>query len=216
MPRDRAQIEELIILGELVTTAREAGVQVMVEGPGHVPINQVETERSRSRRSSARGAPFYVLGPLVTDVAPGYDHITSAIGGAIAGAAGADFLCYVTPSEHLRLPDLEDVREGVIACAHRGARGRHRQGRQGRDGLGQRDGATAQGARLEGPDRAFDQPGAGPQAARVKPAERIRRLHHVRRVLLHEGCEQIFEERRQSQKTEVTEAKDNSITALVS
>jgi len=111
---DRAQIEELVTLGELRDVAVEAGVQVMIEGPGHVPINQVETN-IRIQKELCKGAPFYVLGPLVTDVAPGYDHITSAIGGAIAGAAGADFLCYVTPSEHLRLPDLEDVREGVIA-----------------------------------------------------------------------------------------------------
>ena len=111
---DRAQIEELITLGELRDLAVEAGVQVMIEGPGHVPINQVETN-IRIQKELCKGAPFYVLGPLVTDVAPGYDHITSAIGGAIAGAAGADFLCYVTPSEHLRLPDLEDVRQGVIA-----------------------------------------------------------------------------------------------------
>jgi phosphomethylpyrimidine synthase len=111
---DRAQIEELITLGELRDQAHEAGVQVMIEGPGHVPINQVETNM-KIQKELCKGAPFYVLGPLVTDVAPGYDHITSAIGGAIAGAAGADFLCYVTPSEHLRLPDLEDVREGVMA-----------------------------------------------------------------------------------------------------
>lgn len=112
---DRAQIEELITLGELRDVALEAGVQVMIEGPGHVPINQIETN-IRIQKELCKGAPFYVLGPLVTDVAPGYDHITSAIGGAIAGAAGADFLCYVTPSEHLRLPDLDDVREGVIAA----------------------------------------------------------------------------------------------------
>jgi phosphomethylpyrimidine synthase len=111
---DRAQIEELITLGELRDSAHEAGVQVMIEGPGHVPISQVETN-IKIQKELCKGAPFYVLGPLVTDVAPGYDHITSAIGGAIAGAAGADFLCYVTPSEHLRLPDLDDVREGVIA-----------------------------------------------------------------------------------------------------
>ncbi|MDH4162506.1 MAG: phosphomethylpyrimidine synthase ThiC [Nitrospirota bacterium] len=111
---DRAQIQELITLGELRDIAVEAGVQVMIEGPGHVPINQVETN-IKIQKELCKGAPFYVLGPLVTDVAPGYDHITSAIGGAIAGAAGADFLCYVTPSEHLRLPDLEDVRQGVIA-----------------------------------------------------------------------------------------------------
>jgi len=111
---DRAQIEELIVLGELRDAAHQAGVQVMIEGPGHVPINQVAMN-IRIQKALCKGAPFYVLGPLVTDVAPGYDHITSAIGGAISGAAGADFLCYVTPSEHLRLPDLEDVREGVMA-----------------------------------------------------------------------------------------------------
>lgn len=112
---DRPQIEELITLGELRDIAFDEGVQVMIEGPGHVPINQVETN-IKIQKELCKGAPFYVLGPLVTDVAPGYDHITSAIGGAIAGAAGADFLCYVTPSEHLRLPDIDDVREGVIAA----------------------------------------------------------------------------------------------------
>lgn len=112
---DRSQIEELITLGELRDIALDAGVQVMIEGPGHVPINQIETN-IKIQKELCKGAPFYVLGPLVTDVAPGYDHITSAIGGAIAGAAGADFLCYVTPSEHLRLPDIQDVREGVIAA----------------------------------------------------------------------------------------------------
>lgn len=112
---DRAQIQELIVLGELVDRAREAGVQAMVEGPGHVPLDQVETN-IKIQKTLCREAPFYVLGPLVTDVAPGYDHITAAIGGALAAMAGADFLCYVTPSEHLSLPTVEDVREGVIAC----------------------------------------------------------------------------------------------------
>jgi phosphomethylpyrimidine synthase len=111
---DRGQVEELIILGELTRQARNAGVQVMIEGPGHVPIGDI-TSNILLEKNLCNGAPFYVLGPLPTDIAPGYDHITSAIGGAIAGAAGADFLCYVTPSEHLRLPGLEDVREGVIA-----------------------------------------------------------------------------------------------------
>jgi len=111
---DRAQIHELIILGELTQRAVAAGVQVMIEGPGHVPLNQIEANILLQKRL-CHGAPFYVLGPLVTDIAPGYDHITCAIGGAIAAAAGADFLCYVTPSEHLRLPTVEDVREGVIA-----------------------------------------------------------------------------------------------------
>lgn len=111
---DRAQIHELIILGELTQRALDAGVQVMIEGPGHMPLNQIEANILLQKRL-CHGAPFYVLGPLVTDIAPGYDHITCAIGGAIAAAAGADFLCYVTPSEHLRLPTVEDVREGVIA-----------------------------------------------------------------------------------------------------
>ena len=111
---DHAQVEELLILGELVQRAWEAGVQVMVEGPGHVPLNQIETN-VKLEKSICKGAPFYVLGPLVTDIGAGYDHITGAIGGAIAAMAGADFLCYVTPSEHLSLPDVEDVRQGVIA-----------------------------------------------------------------------------------------------------
>jgi len=119
---DRAQVEELLTLGELVERAQQAGVQVMVEGPGHLPLNQVETN-VRLQKSTCKGAPFYVLGPLVTDVGAGYDHITGAIGGAIAAAAGTDFLCYVTPSEHLGLPEPEDVRQGVIAsriAAHAG------------------------------------------------------------------------------------------------
>ena len=119
---DRAQIEELIILGELVDYSREAGVQAMIEGPGHLPLNQIATN-VQLEKSLCRGAPFYVLGPLVTDIGAGYDHITAAIGGAIAAAAGADFLCYVTPTEHLSLPNIEDVKEGVIAsriAAHAG------------------------------------------------------------------------------------------------
>jgi phosphomethylpyrimidine synthase len=111
---DRPQIEELLTLGELVQRAQEAGVQVMVEGPGHIPLDQIETN-VRLQKAICKGAPFYVLGPLVTDIAAGYDHITSAIGGAIAAMSGADFLCYVTPSEHLAIPDIDDVREGVIA-----------------------------------------------------------------------------------------------------
>ena len=111
---DRGQIQELLILGELVKRAREAGVQTMVEGPGHVPLNQVKTNILLEKRLCEE-APFYVLGPLVTDIAPGYDHITCAIGGAIAASNGADFLCYVTPSEHLALPTVQDVEDGVIA-----------------------------------------------------------------------------------------------------
>ncbi|MGB2698404.1 MAG: phosphomethylpyrimidine synthase ThiC, partial [Candidatus Zixiibacteriota bacterium] len=111
---DRTQVEELLVLGELVHRAREKGVQAMVEGPGHIPIHEVEANVLLEKKL-CHEAPFYVLGPLVIDCAPGYDHIVSAIGGAVAGAAGADFLCYVTPSEHLTLPDLQDVRDGVIA-----------------------------------------------------------------------------------------------------
>lgn len=111
---DRAQIQELIILGELAQYAVENGVQVMIEGPGHVPLDQVETNM-KIQKTLCNGAPFYVLGPIVTDIAPGYDHITAAIGGAVAAMSGADFLCYVTPAEHLRLPTVEDVKVGVIA-----------------------------------------------------------------------------------------------------
>ena len=112
---DRAQIAETSVLGELVLRAREAGVQAMVEGPGHLPLDHVAATVVLQKRL-CHGAPFYVLGPIVTDVAPGYDHITSAIGGAIAGMAGADFLCYVTPAEHLGLPTEEEVGEGVMAA----------------------------------------------------------------------------------------------------
>jgi phosphomethylpyrimidine synthase len=111
---DRPQVEELLTLGELVQRAWDAGVQVMVEGPGHIPLDQVEMNVKLQKRV-CHEAPFYVLGPLVTDIAPGYDHLVSAIGGAIAAAAGADFLCYVTPAEHLGLPTVDDVREGLIA-----------------------------------------------------------------------------------------------------
>jgi phosphomethylpyrimidine synthase len=111
---DRAQLTELIILGELTQRAWEKGVQVIVEGPGHVPLNQV-AENMTIQKSLCNGAPFYILGPLVTDIGCGYDHITGAIGGAVAAMAGADFLCYVTPAEHLKLPTVDDVAEGVIA-----------------------------------------------------------------------------------------------------
>lgn len=111
---DASQIEELIALGELTKRAWARNVQVMIEGPGHMALNEIAANMTLQKRL-CHGAPFYVLGPLVTDVAPGYDHITSAIGGAIAAANGADFLCYVTPAEHLRLPDLDDMKEGIIA-----------------------------------------------------------------------------------------------------
>jgi phosphomethylpyrimidine synthase len=111
---DISQIEELVTLGELTARAWEKDVQVMVEGPGHMPMNQIAANME-IQKTICKGAPFYVLGPLVTDIAPGYDHITAAIGGAIAAASGASFLCYVTPAEHLRLPSLDDVKEGIIA-----------------------------------------------------------------------------------------------------
>lgn len=125
---DQAQLSELMTLGHLVKRSREAGVQAMVEGPGHVKMDQIAANM-KLQKTLCDGAPFYVLGPLVTDIAPGYDHITSAIGGAIAAQNGADFLCYVTPAEHLSLPDEADVKEGVIAAkiaAHAGdlSRGR--------------------------------------------------------------------------------------------
>lgn len=112
---DISQIGELVTLGELTKRAWEKDVQVMIEGPGHMPLNQIRANME-IQKTICKGAPFYVLGPLVTDVAPGYDHITAAIGGAVAATYGASFLCYVTPAEHLRLPDLEDVREGITAA----------------------------------------------------------------------------------------------------
>jgi len=111
---DACQVEELITLGELTKQAWEKNVQVMIEGPGHMALNEIAGNMMMEKRL-CHDAPFYVLGPVVTDVAPGYDHITSAIGGAVAAASGADFLCYVTPAEHLRLPNLEDMKEGIIA-----------------------------------------------------------------------------------------------------
>lgn len=112
---DISQIEELVTLGELTRRAWEKNVQVIIEGPGHMPLDQIAANM-KIQETICKGAPFYVLGPLVTDIAPGYDHITSAIGGAIAAAAGAAFLCYVTPAEHLRLPNAEDVKEGIISA----------------------------------------------------------------------------------------------------
>lgn len=111
---DRAQIEELIVLGDLARRCRDANVQVMIEGPGHVALDEVVNNMEMQKRL-CDGAPFYILGPLVTDIAAGYDHIAGAIGGALAASKGADFLCYLTPSEHLGLPNLEDVREGIVA-----------------------------------------------------------------------------------------------------
>lgn len=112
---DASQIEELITLGELTKRAWEKDVQIMIEGPGHMPLNQIAANME-IQKTLCHGAPFYVLGPIVTDIAPGYDHITSAIGGTVAAMNGASFLCYVTPAEHLRLPDVDDVKEGIIAA----------------------------------------------------------------------------------------------------
>jgi phosphomethylpyrimidine synthase len=111
---DRAKIQELLIIGELVEKAREYGVQTMVEGPGHMPLHHIQSN-IEIMKTVTRNAPYFVLGPLVTDIAPGYDHFVGGIGGALAGYYGADFLCYLTPAEHLSLPDVNDVREGVIA-----------------------------------------------------------------------------------------------------
>ncbi|OEG69477.1 phosphomethylpyrimidine synthase [Candidatus Endomicrobiellum trichonymphae] len=112
---DGPQLAELSVLGELVLRARKAGVQSMIEGPGHIPLNQIKANVTIAKKLGY-GAPLYFLGPLVTDIAAGYDHITSAIGSALAAACGVDFICYVTPAEHLKLPDIEDVHEGVIAA----------------------------------------------------------------------------------------------------
>ena len=112
---DRAKFQELLIVGELIERAREKGVQAMVEGPGHMPLNDIQSN-IQVMKTVTNEAPYFVLGPLVTDIAPGYDHFVGGIGGAIAGLAGADFLCYLTPAEHLSLPDKDDVREGVIAA----------------------------------------------------------------------------------------------------
>ena len=132
---DEAQFAELKVMGDLCRHARQRGCQVMIEGPGHVPMDQIE-RNVKLQMEWCDEAPFYVLGPVVTDVAPGYDHITSAIGAAMAAWYGAAMLCYVTPKEHLGLPNLEDVRQGVIAykiAAHAADIARHRTGAQSRD-----------------------------------------------------------------------------------
>ena len=128
-------------------------VQVIIEGPGHVPLNQVELN-VRIQKEICKGAPFYVLGPLVTDIGMGYDHISAAIGGAVAGAAGADFLCYVTPAEHIRLPDIEDVKEGVIASKLAAHAADIAKGIPGALWTRQENGEMQEGPRLERTDRA--------------------------------------------------------------
>lgn len=132
---DASQIEELIVLGELTKRAWEKNVQVMIEGPGHMALDEIAGNMMLEKRL-CHNAPFYVLGPLVTDIAPGYDHITGAIGGAIAASSGADILCYLTPAEHLRLPDLNDVKEGIVAtqiAAHAGDIAKKLPGSRARD-----------------------------------------------------------------------------------
>ncbi len=156
---DRAQVQELVILGECVRRAREAQVQSMVEGPGHVPLDQIEAN-VRMEKTICDGAPFYVLGPLVTDIAPGYDHIVGAIGGALAAFHGADFLCYVTPAEHLCLPDVSDVKEGSDGEQDR--RARRRRGPRQREAEGRRHGPGPQGPGLGGDVRPGHGPGEGP------------------------------------------------------
>lgn len=149
---DEAQIAELVQLGSLVERARKHGVQVMVEGPGHIPLDEVRANITCAK-SICHHAPLYVLGPLVTDIAPGYDHITAAIGGAVAAGAGADFLCYVTPSEHLRLPSTQDVRDGIVAtqiAAHAGDIAKHI------PGAAQRDSEMAHARHAFDWDRMFD------------------------------------------------------------
>ena len=178
---DAAQFAELKTLGELTRKAWEKDVQVMVEGPGHIPFDQIAMNVLR-QIEECNEAPFYVLGPLVTDIAPGYDHITSAIGGAIAGWSGADFLCYVTPSEHLRLPPVEDVREGVIAtriAAHAADIARGIPGAMDRDNK-MADARSARGSRRRpGPaprGGAAPRPRRGPRSCtRSRPASRPRR-----------------------------------------
>lgn len=167
---DRAQIHELMTLGHLTQLAWEQKVQVMIEGPGHVPLNQIQTNIQIQKRM-CHGAPFYVLGPLVTDVGTGYDHVVCAIGGAVAGAAGADFLCYVTPSEHLCLPDADDVREGVVVtkiAAHAAdlARGNNIAWKRDRDMAAARKGLDwqAQLALSIAPERAKEYRQANPPA----------------------------------------------------
>ncbi|MDA8064847.1 MAG: phosphomethylpyrimidine synthase ThiC [Thermaerobacter sp.] len=148
---DRAQVQGLLLVGELVERARAAGVQVMVEGPGHVPLDEIETT-IRLEKELCHGAPYFVLGTLVTDVCPGYDHITAAIGGAVSAMAGADFICYVTPAEHLGLPDVADVRDGVVAARIAAHAGDVAKGVRGADGWDR----AISAARREG-DRAAQQ-----------------------------------------------------------
>ena len=184
---DAAQFAELKTLGELTRRAQARGCQVMVEGPGHVPMDQIAMNMEK-QAVECNEAPFYVLGPLVTDIAPGYDHITSAIGAALAGWHGASMLCYVTPKEHLGLPEVEDVRQGVIAykiAAHAADLARHRPGARDRDdALVARPLQVQLGGAIPAVARPRDRP---PHARRDPAARRVqdgRLLQHVRPQVL--------------------------------
>ena len=176
---DAGQIAELIEIGKLTKRAWDAGVQVMVEGPGHMALNEIEANMRLEKRL-CHNAPFYVLGPLVTDIAPGYDHITAAIGGAVAASTGADFLCYVTPAEHLRLPDAQDVRDGLVGHENRGARGRYRQEHPRRARPRQPHERRPSPYGLGRAVRPCHRSGSPAQGLRKRPAEQRGNLHHVR------------------------------------
>ena len=180
---DRPQIQELITLGELVERAWKAGVQVMVEGPGHLPLNHIGMNM-QLQKSLCKGAPFYVLGPLVTDIGAGYDHITSAIGGAIAGAYGADFLCYVTPAEHLSLPDIRGRQKRGNCLTYSRSRGRYHQEPGQSRGLGPEDVHRPQAPGLGSPGRSIHRSRKG-QGNPVQICGEGARLQHVRGVLRH-------------------------------
>ena len=192
---DAGQVGELIELGLLTTRAWERDVQVMIEGPGHMAMNEIAANMQIEKRL-CHNAPFYVLGPLVTDIAPGYDHITSAIGGAIAAANGADFLCYVTPAEHLRLPSVEDVKEGVDRQPYRRTCRRHRQGYSRRARLGRPHGCGASASRLARHVRRGDRSRKGRGLRGVHQARRPQHLHHVRRHVLGSHDEPRHERRK--------------------
>ena len=179
---DAAQIQELIVLGELTKRAWQADVQVMIEGPGHVPLNEIVANMQLEKKL-CHGAPFYVLGPLVTDVAPGYDHITSAIGGALAATYGADFLCYVTPAEHLRLPDPDDMKEGIIAARIAAHAADVAKGIPGAIDWDNAMSHATEGIGLDQDDRAGHRPGKGQGLPGLLPTHRPGGLHHVRRSL---------------------------------
>ncbi len=182
---DRAQLHELKILGELTKRAWAKGVQVMVEGPGHLPLHVIR-KNVRLQQKYCQNAPFYVLGPLVTDVASGYDHIAGAIGGALAATEGAAFLCYVTPAEHLKLPEVEDVIDGVVASRIAAHAADIARGLPGAADWDLADVQSPPGPGLGHPDQALRQPGESPALPGALPGQG-RPVHHVRPLLRHEG-----------------------------